>query len=174
MTVQDLYAFATFVPAFRHHRRRVRRTQPGPYRAAADWCGQTYRTGPAPRVVDVILPERLPGRRAPACVRSRGYWRSGEKINYRFVAAPVLAAGGIAALVEYNLMPRSRLVRAGGSGSAIGALLQAHASDFGAASCATDRQRSFGRRASCFLPRSNRSRGNLPALPAGAFKACCF
>ena len=38
-----------------------------------------------------------------------GYWRSGEKADYRGVAEPVLAAGGIAAIVEYDLMPGTRL-----------------------------------------------------------------
>lgn len=60
-------------------------------------------------VLDIILPDRL-AHGAPIHVFVHGgYWRSGEKENYRFVAAPVLAAGGIAAIIEYDLMPDQRL-----------------------------------------------------------------
>lgn len=38
-----------------------------------------------------------------------GYWRSGNKEDHRLVAAPVLEAGGIAAIVTYELMPDTRL-----------------------------------------------------------------
>lgn len=38
-----------------------------------------------------------------------GYWRSGEKADYRFVAETPLSADAITALVEYDLMPGQRL-----------------------------------------------------------------
>ncbi|MEH6776424.1 MAG: alpha/beta hydrolase, partial [Cereibacter changlensis] len=38
-----------------------------------------------------------------------GYWRSGSKADHHLVAAPVLAAGGIAAIASYDLMPGTRL-----------------------------------------------------------------
>jgi arylformamidase len=38
-----------------------------------------------------------------------GYWRAGSKEAHTLVAAPVVAAGGIAALVGYDLMPGRRL-----------------------------------------------------------------
>lgn len=38
-----------------------------------------------------------------------GYWRAGSKEAHTLVAAPVIAAGGIAALVSYDLMPETRL-----------------------------------------------------------------
>src|SRR5690606_24904551 len=37
-----------------------------------------------------------------------GYWRSGQKEDHHLVSAPVLAAGGICALVTYDLMPGTR------------------------------------------------------------------
>ena len=66
--------------------------------------------GARPReVLDLVLPAN-PARGAPLHVFIHGgYWRSGEKADYRLVAEPVLAAGGIAALVEYDLMPGERL-----------------------------------------------------------------
>lgn len=60
-------------------------------------------------VLDLVFPDR-PAAEAPLHVFIHGgYWRSGEKADYRFVATPVLEAGGIAALVEYDLMPGQRL-----------------------------------------------------------------
>ncbi|WP_158971204.1 alpha/beta hydrolase [Chachezhania sediminis] len=38
-----------------------------------------------------------------------GYWRAGSKDAHTLVAAPVVAAGGIAALISYDLMPGTRL-----------------------------------------------------------------
>lgn len=38
-----------------------------------------------------------------------GYWRAGSKDAHTLVAKPVLAAGGICALVGYELMPSTRL-----------------------------------------------------------------
>lgn len=66
--------------------------------------------GTRPReVLDLIIPQN-PSVGAPLHVFVHGgYWRSGEKADYRFVAAPVLSAGGIAALIEYDLMPGQRL-----------------------------------------------------------------
>jgi len=58
---------------------------------------------------DVVLPDRAP-KGAPLHVFVHGgYWRAGRKEDYTFVAAPVVAAGGVAALVEYDLMPGVRM-----------------------------------------------------------------
>lgn len=60
-------------------------------------------------VLDLVFPDK-PAAEAPLHVFIHGgYWRSGEKADYRLVATPVLEAGGIAALVEYDLMPGQRL-----------------------------------------------------------------
>jgi arylformamidase len=66
--------------------------------------------GSRPReVLDLVLPGK-PTRGVPLHIFVHGgYWRSGEKADYRLVAEPVLAAGGMAALVEYDLMPGQRL-----------------------------------------------------------------
>lgn len=66
--------------------------------------------GPRPReTLDLLLPEKQ-STDAPLHVFVHGgYWRSGETADYRFVAEPVLAAGGLVALVEYDLMPGQRL-----------------------------------------------------------------
>ncbi|NYT84413.1 alpha/beta hydrolase [Pollutimonas harenae] len=66
--------------------------------------------GPGPRErMDIILPPH-PAKGAPLHVFIHGgYWRSGSKEAHRLIAAPVLAAGGIAAVVTYDLMPGTRL-----------------------------------------------------------------
>lgn len=66
--------------------------------------------GPGPRErMDIIIPPRM-AKGAPLHVFIHGgYWRSGSKEDHWLVAAPVLAVGGIAALVTYDLMPGTRL-----------------------------------------------------------------
>lgn len=66
--------------------------------------------GPGPReTLDILWPD-APVAGAPLHIFVHGgYWRSGDKADTRCVARPVLDAGGIAALVEYDLMPGARL-----------------------------------------------------------------
>lgn len=66
--------------------------------------------GPGPRErMDILLPPRL-AKGAPLHVFIHGgYWRSGSKADHWLIAAPVLAAGGIAAIITYDLMPGTRL-----------------------------------------------------------------
>jgi arylformamidase len=120
----------------------------------------------AREVVDVILPERLQAGAPLHVFVHGGYWRSGEKINYRFVAAPVLAAGGIAALVEYNLMPRSRLDVLVDQVRRSVLWLQAHASDFGADPARlTVSGHSAGAHLASFLAATGPEEAYPPSLP---------
>lgn len=58
---------------------------------------------------DIVLPPR-PAEGAPIHMFVHGgYWRAGSKDQHTLVAGPVLAAGGIAAIVGYDLMPGTRL-----------------------------------------------------------------
>lgn len=71
---------------------------------------RSHSYGPRSReTLDIIVPNNLAAGAPLHVFVHGGYWRSGEKTDYRFVADPVLAAGGIAALVEYDLMPGQRL-----------------------------------------------------------------
>jgi arylformamidase len=66
--------------------------------------------GARPReTLDLIFPDKVAAGAPLHVFVHGGYWRSGRKEDYRFVAAPVLAVGGICALVEYDLMPGQRL-----------------------------------------------------------------
>ena len=68
--------------------------------------------GPGPRQkLDLFFPS---GRNGPAPVHifiHGGYWRANERENYHFVAESVTAAGAIAAIVEYPLMPGARMAQ---------------------------------------------------------------
>jgi arylformamidase len=66
--------------------------------------------GPGAReTVDVVFPDR-PAAGAPLHLFVHGgYWRSGTVAAYACAVDPVLAAGGVAALAEYDLMPGVRL-----------------------------------------------------------------
>ncbi|WKL24102.1 alpha/beta hydrolase (plasmid) [Sinorhizobium meliloti] len=172
MTAQDLYRIRDFVPDFDTIAAEFAERS-WALSARADVRADIRYGSGVREVIDLILPERVQAGAPLHVFVHGGYWRSGEKINYRFVAAPVLAAGGIAALVEYDLMPRKRLDVLVDQVRRSVLWLQAHAGGFRRGSCATDRQRSFGRRASCFLPCRDRARGSLPALPCRRFKACC-
>lgn len=89
--------------------------------------------GPTPRqVYDLILPDH-PRQGAPIHMFIHGgYWRAGEKDVHHLVAAPVLAAGGIAAIVTYDLMPETRLGALIAQVRRAALLVQARAASFGA------------------------------------------
>jgi arylformamidase len=131
MTAQDLYRIRDFVPDFDAIAAEFAERSDALTARARLIADLKY--GDKPReVLDIILPDR-PVSDAPLHVFVHGgYWRSGEKQNYRLVAEPVLAAGGIAALVEYDLMPGTRLdVLVDQVRRAVG-WLQARCTDYGA------------------------------------------
>src|SRR5690606_25131350 len=131
MTAQDLYRIRDFVPDFDAIAAEFAERSDALTARARLIADLKY--GDRPReVLDIILPDR-PVSDAPLHVFVHGgYWRSGEKQNYRLVAEPVLAAGGIAALVEYDLMPGTRLdVLVDQVRRAVG-WLQARCTDYGA------------------------------------------
>src|SRR5690606_25178403 len=89
--------------------------------------------GPGPRErMDIIVPPRA-AKGAPLHMFIHGgYWRSGNKEDHRLIAAPVLAAGGIAAIITYDLMPATRLGAIVGQVRAAARHLVAMAPDLGA------------------------------------------
>ena len=165
MTPQDLYRIRDFVPDFdaiaAEFAERSRAIS-----ARAD-VRADLRYGARPReVLDVILPAH-PKDGAPLHVFVHGgYWRSGEKENYRFVAAPVLAVGGVAALVEYDLMPDQRLDVLVGQVRRSVLWLQQHARDFGADPARlTVSGHSAGAHLASFLAATGMEEREMPALP---------
>ena len=86
------------------------------YRLRSQQTRAAHRTQPdvpygdgADERLDLFFPDPL-STPAPIHVFVHGgYWRANRKEDYAFVAEPVLAAGGIAAIVEYSLMPSARM-----------------------------------------------------------------
>ncbi len=125
------------------------------------------RYGPRSReVLDLLFP-RNPSDGAPLHVFIHGgYWRSGEKSDYHLVAEPVLAAGGIAALVEYDLMPGQRLPVLVDQVRRATRWLQDQASSFGAdAARITVSGHSAGAHLASFLAARGPEETATPALP---------
>jgi arylformamidase len=78
--------------------------------AATSRIDRNVSYGPTGRQsLDLVFPPE-PAPNAPLHMFIHGgYWRAGSKEAHTLVAAPVVAAGGIAALVGYDLMPDTRL-----------------------------------------------------------------
>ena len=125
--------------------------------------------GPGPReTLDLIFPDRVVPDAPLHLFVHGGYWRSGEKANYRLVAEPVLKAGGIAALVEYDLMPGARLATLVGQVRRAALRLQENAAEFGAdARRFTVSGHSAGAHLASYLAASGPGEG-APALPTVA------
>lgn len=104
----DPYRIRDFVPDFDAIAAEIAAQSRRTASRALIWSGSAY--GPAPRErIDILLPHRIAAGAPLHMFVHGGYWRSGDKADYRCVAEPVLAAGGIAAIVEYDLMPQTRL-----------------------------------------------------------------
>lgn len=131
MTPQDLYRIRDFVPNFDAIAAEFAERSRALSAKAEVLADIRYGLGNR-EVLDVILPDRLKAGAPLHVFVHGGYWRSGEKENYRLVAAPVLAAGGVTALVEYDLMPGQRLHVLVDQVRRSVLWLQRHAGDFGA------------------------------------------
>ncbi|MEI4262310.1 alpha/beta hydrolase [Roseovarius sp. D0-M9] len=89
--------------------------------------------GDTPRqCFDIVLPPR-PVAGAPINMFVHGgYWRAGSKDQNTLVAGPVIAAGGIAAIVGYDLMPGTRLGEIVGQIRRAARAVTSRATEFGA------------------------------------------
>lgn len=108
MTARDPYRIRSFVPDFDAISAEIATRSRALAARSKMWLGSPYGTGPRERM-DILLPQNLRSGAPIHMFVHGGYWRSGDKAEYTCVAAPVLAAGGIAAIVEYDLMPGTRL-----------------------------------------------------------------
>jgi len=166
MTDQDLYRIRDFVPDFdalaTEFAERSRALSSTAEILADIRYGSRDR-----EVLDVILPKRLKAGAPLHVFVHGGYWRSGEKETYRFVAAPVLAAGGVAAIVEYDLMPSQRLHVLVDQVRRSVLWLERHAGDFGAdARKITVSGHSAGAHLASFLAATGPQETTRPLLPA--------
>src|SRR5690606_33942153 len=82
--------------------------------------------------LDLVFPAQ-PVKGAPLHIFFHGgYWRSGSKEDHLLVAAPVLAVGGIAAIVTSDLTPGTRLATIVGQARSAVRYLAAMAPSIGA------------------------------------------
>ncbi|MEQ8897091.1 MAG: alpha/beta hydrolase [Roseovarius sp.] len=108
MAERDLYRNRDFIPDFD----AIMEETEARSRAFADRSRveRNVSYGPTARqCFDLVYPaDPAPGAPLHMFIHG-GYWRAGSKETHTLVAAPVIAAGGIAALVSYDLMPETRL-----------------------------------------------------------------
>jgi arylformamidase len=131
MSGPDLYRIRDFVPDFEAISAEIAARSAAMAQGSRMQVDLAYGAGNR-ETMDILWPEN-PKAGAPLHMFVHGgYWRSGEKSAYRCVAAPVLAAGGIAAIVEYDLMPATRLPVLVGQIRQAARWLCANASRFGA------------------------------------------
>jgi len=125
-----------------------------------------YGSSPRERM-DILFPPN-PARGAPLHMFIHGgYWRSGSKTDHHLVAAPVLAMGGIAAIVTYDLMPTTRLGRIVAQVRAAARNLQALAPTLGADPTRfTVSGHSAGAHLASFLAAEGPEEASPPDLPA--------
>ncbi|WP_134682145.1 alpha/beta hydrolase [Paracoccus ravus] len=108
MAERDLYRNRDFIPDFD----AIMKETEARSRAFADTVRveRNVKYGPTERQsFDLVFPpDPTPGAPLHMFIHG-GYWRAGSKEAHTLVAAPVIAAGGIAVLVSYDLMPGTRL-----------------------------------------------------------------
>jgi arylformamidase len=101
--------------------------------ARAQWrsqCDVVYGDGPDERL-DLFFPEQLDGPAPIHIFIHGGYWRANYKEDYAFIAAPVIAADGIAVIVDYSLMPKARMATLVDQVRRAAAWVADHAAEFG-------------------------------------------
>lgn len=59
--------------------------------------------------LDIFLPGNGAGNAPIHMFVHGGYWRAGSRKSYAYMAEPVLAAGGVAVIADYGLMPGVRM-----------------------------------------------------------------
>lgn len=93
------------------------------------WRDLSYGEHPDERL-DLFLPEGNGPKPVHVFIHG-GYWRANVKEDYAFVAESVIAAGAIAVIVEYTLMPKVRLATLVDQVRRAAAWVATHAAEFG-------------------------------------------
>lgn len=124
--------------------------------------------GPQAReTLDLLLPRQVEAGAPLHVFVHGGYWRHGDKANYRFAVEPALAAGAVAAVVEYDLMPMERLPVLVDQVRRSVMWLQRHAAQFGAnPDRLTVSGHSAGAHLASYLAAIGRGDTVSPALPS--------
>jgi arylformamidase len=105
---QDLFEISEIVPDFDSYIEDYRASSNATRRTLRNQLDVAYGDAPAQRL-DLFFP---PGEAVGLPVHMfihGGYWRAQVKEDYAFVADGIVAAGAIAAVVEYTLIPHVRM-----------------------------------------------------------------
>ncbi|KFL27088.1 hypothetical protein JP74_09280 [Devosia sp. 17-2-E-8] len=103
----DPFLIRALVPNYEAIREAYRQRSDATRAALRHHLDLQYGPHPDERL-DLFLPDRAEGAPVHIFVHG-GYWRANVKEDYAYIAEPIVAAGGIAAIVEYTLMPKVRL-----------------------------------------------------------------
>lgn len=105
---EDLYRNRDFIPDFDAIMQETAARSRELAARSEMHSGLSYGSSPRERF-DLVLPPHLAAGAPIHMFVHGGYWRAGSKDQNTLAAAPVIAAGGIAAIVGYDLMPATRL-----------------------------------------------------------------
>jgi arylformamidase len=128
-----------------------------------------YGDSPAERL-DLFLPPPSTSPRPIHLFIHGGYWRMFSKDDFSFIADTVLAAGGIAAIMDYSLMPGARMDTIVGEVRRAAKWLRTHATEFGGDA---KRLTVSGHSAGARLPRLQRSCSAAFTIWPRCSKASC-
>ena len=163
--MQDLYRNRDFIPDFDAVMEETAARSRSFAASARMIRDVAYGTKPRERM-DILMP---PGPRPGAPVHlfiHGGYWRSGSKEAHHLVAAPVLAARGVAAIMTYDLMPETRLAAIVAQVRAAALHLVRMARDLGADPARlTVSGHSAGAHLACYLAGHGPAEETRPPLP---------
>jgi len=126
--------------------------------------------GPAPAErLDLYFPD---DRTPPAPIHifiHGGYWRANARTNYGFLAEPVVASGGICAVIDYTLMPHVRMATLVDEVRRAASWLAANAASFGGNPAAISASgQSAGAHLALYLAARGPHESALPATPVQA------
>jgi arylformamidase len=117
--------------------------------------------------LDLFFPDG--GRAGPRPIHMfihGGYWRAQSKDRYAFVAEEVTAAGAIAAIIDYSLMPKARMATLVDQTRRAARWLSSHAATFGgdAKAISASGHSAGGHLASYLLARGPREADDAPLV----------
>ncbi|MDO8361159.1 MAG: alpha/beta hydrolase [Devosia sp.] len=104
----DLFRTRNFVPDFDRYTAQYKSRSVATRSRLRSRLDVPYGKGPAERL-DLFFPEHQSGPAPVHLFIHGGYWRMFAKEDFSFVADTVTAAGGIAAILDYALMPAVRM-----------------------------------------------------------------
>ena len=131
MTAIDLFEIPRHVPRFAEHAAGYDAASDATRLRLRNRLNVPYGEGPDEKL-DLFFPEGAGEAPRPVHMFVHGgYWRAQSKDRYAFVADVVTAAGAIAAVIDYSLMPKARMATLVAQTRRAAAWLTGNAASFG-------------------------------------------